>query len=377
MKALFCGFFDPFTLGHKEVVGQALKKYDEVIINIGFNENKQAMFSVEERMKLITDALNDCPNRERIRLNADPRMTIDIAANLGANILIRGIRQGSSDFESEQNLAQVNAHLAAIRGFELKTDFIVQQNPFLCSISSSSVKRLCEMKEFIAAASFVPENVHKKLMEIYLYPLWQSLFVPDCPQAKEFWQQLVTMYNARSYHSLSHLGYMFNMLKIYLNQPAVFPDFSAYKNLVLAIFLHDVVHETGDKEKDNEAASAAWGERLLPYLVADISLPEVKKLIMATTHKQEDLSGEQALIADLDLALFGVGEKLILKRINHQIRQEYLTVDDQSYNQNRKELLSRFLKRPRIFQTEFFYRRFEQLARKNIEHQILGTCNIS
>ena len=371
MKALFCGFFDPFTLGHKEVVDQALKKYDEVIINIGFNENKQAMFSVKERMKLITDALADCPNRERIKLNADPRMTIDIAANLGANILIRGIRQGSSDFESEQNLAQVNAHLAAIRGFELKTDFIVQQNPFLCSISSTSVKRLCEMKEFIAAASFVPENVHKKLMEIYLYPLWQSLFVPDCPQAKEFWQQLVTIYNTRFYHSLSHLGYMLNMLKIYLNQPTIFPDFSAHKNLLLAIFLHDVVHETGDKEKDSEAASAAWGERLLPYLVADISLPEVKKLIMATTHKQEDLNGAQALIADLDLALFGIGEKSISKRTNHQIRKEYSYMDDQTYNQNRRELLNRFLQRSRIFQTEFFYRRFEQPARKNIEHQIM------
>ena len=102
--ALFPGSFDPFTTGHEAILRRVLPLFDCVVVAVGVNIEKQYMFSVEERMERIRYMLADCNN---IDVTSYTGMTIDLCHQLGAKVIIRGIRT-SKDFEYEQTVAAVN-----------------------------------------------------------------------------------------------------------------------------------------------------------------------------------------------------------------------------------------------------------------------------
>ena len=102
--ALFPGSFDPFTKGHEAVLRRVLPLFDKVVVAVGVNTEKQCMFSVEERMELIREAMKDCPT---VEVTSYSGMTIDLCHQLGAKVIIRGIRT-AADFEYEQLIASVN-----------------------------------------------------------------------------------------------------------------------------------------------------------------------------------------------------------------------------------------------------------------------------
>lgn len=102
--ALFPGSFDPFTKGHEAVLRRVLPLFDKVVVAVGVNSEKHCMFSPEERMERIREALKDCPT---VEVTSYSGMTIDLCHSLGAKAIIRGIRT-AADLEYEQLIASVN-----------------------------------------------------------------------------------------------------------------------------------------------------------------------------------------------------------------------------------------------------------------------------
>lgn len=102
--ALFPGSFDPFTKGHEAILRRVLPLFDKVVVAVGVNSEKHCMFSPEERMERIREAMKDCPTVEVVSYSG---MTIDLCHQLGAKVIIRGIRT-AADFEYEQLIASVN-----------------------------------------------------------------------------------------------------------------------------------------------------------------------------------------------------------------------------------------------------------------------------
>ena len=130
-KARFPGSFDPFTLGHLDVVSSALRIFDEVIIAIGYNSAKKGFFNLENRIRIIEASV--APLRaagHQIRICQYNGLTIDLCEQEGVYTLIRGLRT-TADFEQETIIAQANKKLNP----DVETVFIPasQRSSFLSS----------------------------------------------------------------------------------------------------------------------------------------------------------------------------------------------------------------------------------------------------
>ncbi len=130
--ALCPGSFDPFTLGHRFVVERAAARFEEVIVTVVVNPNKQGMFTVDERIDLIARTCADLPN---VRVDRWRGLLVDYMANEGVTTMIKGLRS-SSDFEYEVPMAQMNRELADVETLFLWTD------PRFAHVSSSLVKEV-------------------------------------------------------------------------------------------------------------------------------------------------------------------------------------------------------------------------------------------
>lgn len=142
--AVFAGSFDPFTIGHKNIVDRALKSVaDEVIIAIGINYEKKYMFPLDERLQAISKVYQ---NEPRVHVEAYEGMTTDFVKRVGGSFLLRGVRS-VKDFEFERDMAEVNQRLTGIETVLLFTD------PSLSCVSSSIVRELItyhqNVKEFL------------------------------------------------------------------------------------------------------------------------------------------------------------------------------------------------------------------------------------
>ncbi len=363
MKAMYCGSFDPVTKGHLNIIKQASYQYEELIVNVGLNQDKKMMFDAETRVRLLQEAVGNIPRRRNIMVISDPGMTVDIAMKHNVRVLVRGVRCGNDDAKYENTLQEINKTLADIRGYKLMTDILSSDSASLNNVSSTMVKNLCKMKQFIAAEKCVPPHVHQELMRVYLYEEWKK-FIAD----EQLWKVVVEAYTGRAYHNLSHLGYMFNMLQIYAEQTGnLKPESEEMRDLQLAVLLHDYVYDVS--RNDNEAASAAFVDSLAQKLPED-SIARIKSLIMATTHEGKVLNEWQALICDLDLAILGTFDQDVWENYNDAIREEYAAYSEQEYLPARQKVLKSFLTRERIFKTDFFYKMFEKQARKNLMRKI-------
>ena len=145
--AIFPGSFDPFTVGHYSIVKRALNFVDEVVIAIGVNDAKRSLFSIEKRKSIIQKAFSDEPN---IRVESYDSLTVDFAKEVGASIILRGIRS-IADFEYEKTIADANRRISGIDTILLFTE---PQHSF---ISSTVVRDLLRYGKDIIC--FLPPNV--------------------------------------------------------------------------------------------------------------------------------------------------------------------------------------------------------------------------
>ena len=123
-RAIFPGTFDPFTLGHLDILNRSKLIFDEVIIGIGKNDEKTSMFSIEKRIELIKSVIN---NEDKIEVMSYNGLTIDFCKKVNADFIVRGVRN-NGDFEFEKAIARTNRLLSKIETVFLltsaKTSFI-------------------------------------------------------------------------------------------------------------------------------------------------------------------------------------------------------------------------------------------------------------
>jgi len=110
--AVYPGSFDPITNGHLDVISRAAAAFEKVVVGVLANPRKQALFSVEERVRLIRDALGESGAAPgRIEVQSFDGLTVDFCHAVGASFIVRGLR-AISDFEVEMQLAHNNRKLA-------------------------------------------------------------------------------------------------------------------------------------------------------------------------------------------------------------------------------------------------------------------------
>lgn len=155
VRALFPGTFDPIHYGHMDIANRASKLFDEVVMAVYDKPLKTLMFSPEERISLVTEALKDNP---KIKVTGYSGLTIDFARKIDAQVIVRGLRV-FSDFEFEFRMALANQRMAkdAVETVALIT---AEQHTFL---SSSTVREIVLLGGDIS--SMVPSSVHKALKE--------------------------------------------------------------------------------------------------------------------------------------------------------------------------------------------------------------------
>ena len=153
--ALYPGSFDPITYGHLDIARRAANLFDELVIAVyDTPDNKRLLFTTEERLGLVRDAIKDTPNIRAITYSG---LTVDLARELGAKVMIRGLRM-SSDFEREFEMALMNKKLAP--DIELVTLMSSVEHQFLSSSLLKEVVRLGGSPD-----SFVPPNVARALIK--------------------------------------------------------------------------------------------------------------------------------------------------------------------------------------------------------------------
>jgi pantetheine-phosphate adenylyltransferase len=106
--ALYAGSFDPITRGHEDLVSRSLEFVDKLVVAVATNVAKQPLFTVGERVDLIRAAVN---NNSRVEVRQFSGLLVDFAREVGAKVLIRGLR-AVSDFEYEYQMALMNRHLS-------------------------------------------------------------------------------------------------------------------------------------------------------------------------------------------------------------------------------------------------------------------------
>ncbi|MCI6644342.1 MAG: pantetheine-phosphate adenylyltransferase [Alloprevotella sp.] len=144
--AIFPGSFDPFTVGHASIVRRGLPLFDEIIIAVGVNENKRALYEKDDRVEFIEELYEGEP---RIRVVSYSDLTIDLARREGAKFILRGLRS-VKDFEYERDIAAMNQRLGDIETILLLTE------PEYQSISSSVVRELIRFGRDVS--DFLPKK---------------------------------------------------------------------------------------------------------------------------------------------------------------------------------------------------------------------------
>lgn len=135
MKAIFPGTFDPFTIGHADIVRRSLSFADEIIIAVGINVTKHTIEERDKRLEAIRKLYTDEP---RVTITSYDGLTADFAREMSADVIIRGVRN-IADYEYERNMADINRHLTNIE------TVLLFSSPELAYVSSSMVRELIQL----------------------------------------------------------------------------------------------------------------------------------------------------------------------------------------------------------------------------------------
>lgn len=154
MKVIYAGSFDPVTYGHLDIIHRAKAIFGEVIVAVLNNKDKSGFFTVEERLRLLRETLQD---EEGIEVDHFEGLLVDYAKEKNVDVVVRGLRS-NSDFENEYTVAMANKNY----GTNLETVFLLttQEHLFI----SSSLAR--EVALFNGDTSlFVPDVVGDAMKE--------------------------------------------------------------------------------------------------------------------------------------------------------------------------------------------------------------------
>ncbi len=149
-KAIYPGSFDPITNGHIEILKRGLKVFDEVVILIAVNSNKNSHFTLEERKEMIKEAIKDIKGAS---VDIYEGLSVDYAKKVGATHMIRGLR-AVSDFEYEFQLSAANEFIDP--SIDVVFFMAHSETNF---ISSSAINEM--FNNNVDISNLVPESVRK------------------------------------------------------------------------------------------------------------------------------------------------------------------------------------------------------------------------
>lgn len=185
-------------------------------------------------------------------------------------------------------------------------------------------------------------------------------------QKQQHWLELQAAYNepGRYYHNLGHLIHLYKELL------AVKTLTADWDSMLLALFYHDVVYDTGSAT--NEEDSAYFAERVLISIKSgQEQVAVVREHIIATKTHDVFSHIDTPYLIDADLSILGANEKKY-DIYTRQIRKEYERYSDALYTIGRKRVLLHFLNMERIFKTDHFFQKYEQVARQNLNRELVS-----
>ncbi len=145
---VFPGSFDPITKGHEDLVLRAIPLFDQVVVAVGVNSQKQTLFTLEQRITWLKEVFADQP---KVSIDSFEKLTAHYCQRIGAKYILRGLRN-ASDFDYEKTISQLNF----IVGDGLESLFLISK-PEFSHVSSTIVREI--IKGGGDAAPFVPNGL--------------------------------------------------------------------------------------------------------------------------------------------------------------------------------------------------------------------------
>jgi len=157
IRAVFPGTFDPITNGHLDIIRRAILLADELIVAVGHNPEKQALFPAEERVEMVRELTADLPG---VRVEAYQGLTGDFVQQVQADVIIRGIRD-NVDLHYELQQANINLAIANV-----ETVFLLTRDQFALT-SSTYIRQIVELgyQDLDRLARIVPLSVARRLRD--------------------------------------------------------------------------------------------------------------------------------------------------------------------------------------------------------------------
>jgi len=153
---LYPGTFDPIHNGHTDIIGRAVKLVDKLVLGVAINTGKGPMFTLEERVAIVEEAAEPLRNRAEIIVQPFQGLTMHFAREVGASIIVRGLR-AVADFEFEFQMTAMNQQLDR----EIETVFLMA-DPRHQAIASKLVKEIAQLGGDVSR--FVSPHVKDRLM---------------------------------------------------------------------------------------------------------------------------------------------------------------------------------------------------------------------
>lgn len=158
-KAIYAGSFDPFTMGHLDVLERATKMFEEVVVAIGTNTSKKSLFTPKEKLQMIEEVMVESGlDNVRVILHTDG-LTVDLAKAEKANVMLRGLRS-VTDMEYEMNIASMNKTQAP----DIESVFLMADEQYRF-VSSSLIKEIAQFDGEVSG--MVPDLVAERMKEKY------------------------------------------------------------------------------------------------------------------------------------------------------------------------------------------------------------------
>lgn len=153
-KAVYTGSFDPVTLGHLNVIERGRRLFDRLIVGIGINVSKDALFEPDERLELVRRVTRDMEN---VQVEVFDGLAVDFVRRCEARIMVRGVRP-LTDISAEFTMTMANRQLAE----DLETVFLMADAQF-AHVSSSLIKQVAPLADERQLARFIPAEIIPEL----------------------------------------------------------------------------------------------------------------------------------------------------------------------------------------------------------------------
>jgi pantetheine-phosphate adenylyltransferase len=153
--AVFTGTFDPLTLGHLDVIRRGRMLFDHVVVGIGVNPNKTALFGIDERVELAKRVVAPFPN---VSVESFEELTVQFVRRIGARVILRGLRT-LSDMEYEFGMTLTNHRLDP----SIETVFLMADGEY-SHVSSTLIKQVARFGGASALSRFVPQDLIEPIM---------------------------------------------------------------------------------------------------------------------------------------------------------------------------------------------------------------------